>query len=165
MALDKKHYLPKKSDREYKGHFHPLYKLATPNKREYDRIESLLEEVVCDVVNGKSKSDIILKAQNGLYENQSKGVVYNTALEYYNAALSRLQVDEVDKDNAKTIIYGQYLNLYKEMMEEGNLIGAKQVLDSLTKLMGLDKPDNQTNVQINNNNDGTLSINFGFSEQ
>lgn len=161
-ALDKRHFLPNKKDRENKF-FHPVYKMGSNSLKEYQRIEDLLEEVVCDVINGKSKSDILLKAQNGLYENQKKGVTYQRATEYYNAALSRLEVDEPDKNNARQILYGMYLNIYREQMEEGNLVGAKQTLDSLTKLMGLDKPDSQTNVQINSN-DNKVEIKFGFQE-
>lgn len=162
MPLNKKHYLPNKKDREYKGHFHPLYKFATPNKREFQRIEDLLDEMTCSLVNGKSKSEIILMAQNGLFENQTKGVSYDTANEYYKAVLSRLQIDEPDKDNARSVFYQMYLQIYKEQMEEGNLMGAKATLDSLTKLMGLDKPMNQTNVQINNDDKNGITVNFGF---
>lgn len=158
--LNKKHFLPRKSDREYK-YFHPVYKMGTYSKKEYDRIEDLLDEASCDLINGLSKSDMLIKFENGLYGNQSKGVSHSQALEYYKAILSRLEIDEPDKDNARQIFYSMYLNLYKEQLELGNTIGAKQTLDSMVKLMGLDKQNPTTAVQINSNND-KVEINFGF---
>ena len=161
MSLDKRHYSPNKKDRKIEQNFHPIYKCAVPNKKNFERIEEILDEATCDFINGKSKSDILLKLENGLYNGQKKGLSYNTALEYYNAVLSRLQVDELEKDNAKSAFYAMYLNIYAEQMEVGNLVGAKQTLDSMVKLMGLDKtPD--TAIQINNSND-KVEIKFGFN--
>lgn len=160
MPLNKKHYLPNEKDRESKW-YHPVYKMGGKSAKEFQRIEDLLDEMTCDLVNGKAKSEIILKAQNGLYENQKKGVEYREASEYYKAILSRLQIDEPDKDNAKSAFYSMYLNIYREQLEEGNLMGAKATLDSMVKLMGLDKPTNA--IQVNNSSD-KVEIKFGFSE-
>lgn len=159
--LDERHFLPNKEDREYNGNYHPIYKLATPNKKEFERIENVLEEVTCDVVNGLPKSDILLKLKNGEYDSQSKGIGLRRANEYYSAVMSRLRVDSEEQiENARNIITSMYLNIYRECMEIGNHIGAKGALDSLSKVIGLDRPQ-QTNIQINNNDDG-LTINFNL---
>lgn len=164
MPLDKKHYLPNKKDRELTPHFHPIYKLSAPNKKEFDRVEKVLDEVTCDVVNGLPKSDIMLKLMNGEYENQNKGVHEDRAREYYNAVMSRMELDNDGQiENARNVFSSMYLNLYKECLEIGNHIGAKAALDSLVKLMGLDKPTNQTNIQVNNSSQG-LTINFGIND-
>lgn len=160
MSLDKKHYLPNKKDRVLDKHWHPIFKFATPNKKEFDRVENLLDEISCDVVNGKGKSEIMMKCRQGMYEHMSKGVSYNTASEYYNAVMSRLQLDEVDKDNAKSVFYSMYLNMYEEAMSIGNHMVAKGILDSMVKLMGLDKPNSQTNIQVNSDN---VKLSFGFN--
>lgn len=160
MPLNKKHYLPNKKDRECEGHYHPLYKMATPNKREFQRIEDLLDEITVDVVNGKGKSEILLRCRNGTYENMPKGVSLSTAEDYYKAVMSRLQLDEIEKDNARSVFYSMYLNMYEEAMSIGNHLVAKGILDSMVKLMGLDKPQ-QTNIQINNADEG-LTINFNL---
>lgn len=163
MALDKRHYLPKKSDRKYNGHFHPVYGWSTINKKEFDRIEALLEELVVDVINGKSKSDILEKCKLGMYENMEKGVTYQTATEYYKCVMNRLKLDEPESiDNARSVIFSMYLNLYNEAMESYDHLGARSTLDSMVKLLGLAKKDADTAIQINNTSDG-VTINFGFS--
>ena len=159
--IDKKHYLPKKKDRANKW-FHPIYKYNSKSQQEYNRIEDLLDEITVDVVNGLAKSDIFLKMESGLYENMKKGVKHDTALDYYRAVMSRLQIDEPDRDNAKNIFYSMYLNLYREQMEVGNTIGAKATLDSMVRLMGLDKPTNA--ILINSDKEGGITVNFGFSD-
>ena len=161
--LDKKHYSPNKSDRVMKQKFHPIYKMSTPNKKEFDRVEALLDECSADVINGVPKSDILLKLtdKNNLhYENQKKALTYPIAEEYYRAVMSRLSLDrERDLDTVKDALYGQYLNIYREAMEMGNYLAAKGALDSLVKLYGIDKPMNQTNIQVNSDD---IKISFGF---
>lgn len=161
MSLDKRHSLPNKKDRKV-DYFHPIYKHSSKSVKEFNRVEDVLDEVTCDLINGMSKSDILLKLHNGLYENQKKGITYPMALEYYNAVLNRLQIDEPEKDNARQVFYSMYLNLYREQMEVGNTLGAKATLDSMIKLMGLDRQSPTTAIQINSNND-TMEIKFGLN--
>ena len=99
--MDKKHFLPNAKDRKVEW-YHPLYKMSSKSLKEYNRVEDLLDECTCDLINGKSKSDIIIKLESGLYENQHKKVSHKTALEYYNCILSRLQIDEPEKDKGST---------------------------------------------------------------
>lgn len=160
MSLNKKHFLPNKSEREYK-YFHPIYKMGGHSLKEFQRIEDLLDDSTCDLINGLSKSEILLKFQNGMYEDQhGKGVSLNTAEEYYKAILSRLSLDrDRDVEQVKDALYSQYLNIYREAMESGNLMMAKSTLDSLVKLYGIDKqPENA--IQINST--GSVDIKFGF---
>lgn len=163
MSLDKKHFLPNHKDRKA-DFFHPIYKLGSKSLKEFNRVEEVLDQCTCDLINGLSKSDIIIKLENGLYESQTKKLTHNVALEYYNAVLSRLQIDEPEKDNARQVFYSMYLNLYREQMEIGNHIGAKATLDSMVKLMGLDKQNPSTAIQVNTNND-KVEINFGFPSE
>ena len=161
--MNKKHFLPNAEDRKNEW-YHPLYKYQSKSCKEYKRVEALLDEITCDLINGKSKSDIILALEQGdIYENQTKKVKHRTACDYYRAVISRLQLDEPDKDNARQIFYSMYLNLYREQLEMGNHIGAKATLDSMVKLMGLDKPVTNA-IQINSLEDGNVSINFGFEK-
>lgn len=164
MSLDKRHFMPKKADRDF-SYFHPIYKMASASKKEYDRVENLLDEATVDFINGKSKSDILLKLEAGLYPSQNKGINHNQAIQYFQAILSRLKIDEPDQDAAKSVFYSMYLNLYNEAMNSGNNMHAKQVLDSMVKLMGLDKPANQTNIQVNSDKENGITINFGYSSE
>lgn len=161
--MDKRHFLPKKEDRELKQFFHPVYKMGTHSKKEYDRVECLLDEISADVCNGLTFSEIMLHLkQNDRYENQKKPVKHNTAVEYIEAVKSRMALDRNrDIEQVKDALYTQYLNLYREALEAGNLITAKAVLDSLVKLYGIDKSPAAA-VQINTDKE-SVSINFGLN--
>ena len=165
MALDKRHYMPKKEDREHKTKWHPIYKYGSNSKKEYERIENLLDEISVDVCNGLTFSEIILHLKQGdRYEHQTKPIKDNTIKQYIDAVKSRLALDRSrDVEQVKDVLYTQYINLYREALEGGNLITAKSVLDSLIKLYGIDKPAQQTAVQINTNKEN-LNINFGFPD-
>lgn len=164
MPLDKRHFSPSKSEREIhvNDYYHPIYKTGGNNIKEYKRIEDLLDEATCDFINGLSKSDILIKFEKGLYDNQKKGVGHNIALQYYRAILSRLEIDEPNKDEAKYAFYSMYLNLYREAMEAGNRMEAKQILDSMVKLTGLDKQTPQTAIQVNGGD--KVEVKFGFEK-
>lgn len=163
MPISKKHYSPNKEDREVKQTFHPIYKMACPTKKEFDRVEEILDNVVCDIVNGLSKSDIYFKLKNGQYPLMKKGLAEPTCKEYYDAAMSRLKYDREEKEEAlKDKLYAMYENLYREAMVEGSNMQAKAVLDSIVKLAGLDKP--KTAIQINNTEKDGIVINFGFDK-
>ena len=164
MSLAKEHYLPRKTDREKKW-YHPIYQYGSHSQKEYNRIEALLDEITCDVVNGVSTSEILLYLQSGdRYENQKKPLSPVTANSYIDAVRSRLALDRNrDSEQVKDAIYSQYLQIYRESMENGNLMMAKSTLDSLVKLYGFDKAPT-TAVQINNSSDG-VTINFGFEKK
>lgn len=165
MSLDKRHYSPNKDERTTKQTFHPIYKMKSPAKKEFDRVEALLDEVTVDVVNGIPKSEIFLKLTDKEqlhYPHQNKALSYYVAEEYWRAIEARLALDRNrDCERVKDALYAQYLNIYREAVEMGNLMVAKATLDSLQKLYGIDKP-NQTNVQINSGDENKVEIKFGF---
>ena len=160
MSLDKRHFSPNKSDRQIKQWFHPLYRMESPSKKEFERIECLLDEVSVDVVNGLTFSEILLHLeQGGRYEHQKKPLSHQTAVQYVEAVKSRMALDRNrDHDQVKDVLYSQYLNLYREALEQNNIITAKQVLDSLVKLYGFDKAPAAA-VQINTDKE-QVNINF-----
>lgn len=157
MALDKRHFSPNKDERQCK-YFHPIYKYGSNSAKEFDRIERLLDEMSVDYINGKTKSDIYLKLASGGYKNGT--AVKKPAFdEYWRAIESRLSIDrERDMEQIKDALYAKYIALYEESVESGNILGAKSVLDSLMKLMGIDSK--QQNINIAPAND--ITIKFGF---
>lgn len=167
MSLDKRHYSPRPSERKMEKQFHPIYKCAVPNKKNFDRVEALLDEITTDLINGVARSEIIIKLtdKNELhYENQIKSLSYIAADEYLKAAYSRLSLDrDRDVEQVKDALYSQYLNIYRECLESGNLMAAKATLDSLVKLYGIDRAP-QNAIQINTDKENGVVINFGFSE-
>lgn len=163
MPISKKHYSPNPDDRKIEGTFHPIYKMACPNKKNFDRVEEVLDAVVCDIINGKSKSDIYFKLKNAEYPNMKKGLADPTIKEYYDAAMSRLRYDREEKEEAlKDKLYAMYQNLYNEAMESGENMQAKSILDSIVKMAGIDKPKPTVQISPEQNDNGKISITFGF---
>ena len=139
-----------------------VYNGFKANCKKYQEIEDLIYALTCDIVNGVSRSDIITKLKEGLYKEHPKQYKESTAIAYYCTAMQRLKEDrEIDAETLKDKLYSQYYQLYKDAIENGNVIGAKAVLDSIAKTF-LDVDKKNTNIQVNANTDG-VTINFGFA--
>ena len=165
-TLAKEHYYPDPEKRKKEGYFHPLYKYTEMNKKKFERVEDILDEMTCDVANGHSKTDIIQKLERGAYPNQKgKGLSSCTAHTYYDCVMQRLKVDRTrDVEQARDILWSRYEGLLSEAIDSGNRIEAKAILDSMAKFMGLDKQP-QTAIQINNTDKEGITINFGFAKE
>ena len=138
-----------------------FYNGKMANTKKYQEIEDLIAALVCDLVNGVSRSDIITKLKEGLYDEQPQPYKESTAVNYYWAATQRLKEDrEEDIDNLKDKLYSQYYQLYQDAMLVGNTIGAKSVLDSIAKLF---IGDNK-NVNVTGNLNEKVNISFGFEK-
>lgn len=127
--------------------------------KKYQEIEDLIAAITADIVNGVSRSDIITKLKEGMYEEQSQPYKESTAVNYYWAGTKRLREDrEEDIEVLKDKLYSQYYQLYADAMLVGNTIGAKSVLDSIAKLFIGDTK----NVNLNGKLDEKINISFGF---
>jgi len=126
------------------------------------RADEIVDQVYCDMVNGHSNSDIIMKFENQQYEGQKKAIKYRTALDYINAAKSRLKYDfESDMKDLRADVYAKLLAVYADAIADDDRYNALGALDKILKLGGIDKP--QTAIQINGGEDGGITVNFGFS--
>ena len=130
------------------------------------RTDKIVDEVYVDIINGFSKSDIVQKMSEGLYENQNgKPIKERTALEYLAAAQQRLAFDfEKNAETLRADLYAKLTSVYQEAIQKGDRYNAIQAIQTLMKLTGvaLDKPQN--NIQINANKEG-ININFGFKKE
>lgn len=130
--------------------------------KKYQEIEDLIAAITADIVNGVSRSDIITKLKEGMYEEQSQPYKESTAVNYYWAGTKRLREDrEDDIEVLKDKLYSQYYQLYADAMLVGNTIGAKSVLDSIAKLFIGDTK----NVNLNGKLDEKINISFGFDAE
>ena len=130
---------------------------------KYDKADALTSLVYCDIANGVSRSDIIQKITNGLYEGMERPLKPRQAAYYYNAGLDRFAVDcDVEAEKLRNMFYGRYETILAECMKNGDVFNARATLDSMAKIF-LGVKDNQTNIQINNNKEG-ITIHFGFSK-
>lgn len=133
-------------------------------EKQFNRADMLLQEVVCDIVNGLTKNDIILKFKQKGYENQKKSIGESQAKNYIYMAYKVMQEDRVEEsDKLRDQLYAQYLMLYNDCVQVGNSIVAKQILDSIAKIFLPSQPN--TAIQINSDKENGVTINFGFSNE
>lgn len=135
-------------------------KLSQRQLDEYDRVERLINEVQCDLVNGVLRSDIFRKFNEGLYENLGEKKIGERQIQnYINAAWEKMKEDRVEKVNElRDMLFSQYMALYNDAVMDGNTIAAKSCLDSIAKIF---LPD-EKNLNLNAKVDGEIIIDFGF---
>lgn len=164
MPISKKHGLPKKEDRKPSAN-----RVKLPGGRyrathitKFYQVDEVVDHVYCDIANGVSKSDILQKLTNGLYEPQDKPLGQASADDYYNAAVERFRLDKSpDEEQMRAIFYGRYEALLEEAVKKGDIYNARAVLDSMSKIFGIERKTPDTAIQVNTNND-SVQINFGF---
>ena len=128
---------------------------------QFNRADMLLQEVVADLVNGYVKNDIIMKFANKEYEYQKKPIKEGQAKNYIKMAYLLMAEDRVkERDELRDQLFEQYMMLYNDAVVNGNTIVAKQVLDSITKTF---LNDEAKQITVSGSGDGTVNINFSFS--
>ena len=138
-----------------------LSKLANKHVKykDYEYVEGMLSLVICDIINGLQKSDVIKKLEEQLYEGQRQPYTYKTAEMYYYTAMQRIREDrEQEVEELRDKLYSQYYSLYADAVKNGNTIGAKMILDSIAKVFAV-TPDKKVDIQVNNDK---VNISFGF---
>lgn len=127
------------------------------------RADHIVDQVYCDLCNGKAKSECLLKLTNGQYDGQLRPIKERTAYDYIASAVDRLHYDmEAQMEDIRADLYGKLLTVYNDAMMHNDRYSAIGALSTMMKLVGADKSQ-QTNIQINNNTDG-VTINFGFDK-
>ena len=159
--LAKSHGNKSKADRKAKKN--PLAKEVKGYVEKYNKADDLVELVYCDIANGVSRSVAIDKIMKGAYENVP--VKARQAAYYYNRALDRFAVDtDIEADKLRKMFYGRYEALLEEAVKKGDIFNAKGILDSMSKIfLGVDKQ--QTNILINSDKEGGVTVNFGFDKK
>ena len=130
------------------------------------RADKIVDEIYVDLCNGLTKSDVVQKMAEGLYEHQNgKAIKERTALDYLRAAMQRMAFDyEKDAEQLRADLYTKLTAVYADAVEHNDRYNAINALQTLMKLTGvaMDKPQN--NIQVNANKEG-ISINFGFKKE
>lgn len=160
--LAKSHGNKSKADRKAKKN-PPSKKGAATLTDAYNKADDLVELVYCDIANGVSRSVIIDKIMKGLYDN--KPLKARQSAEYYNRALDRFAVDtDIEAERLRDMFYGRYEALLEEAVKKGDIYNARGILDSMAKIfLGVDKQ--QTNILINSDKEGGVTVNFGFEKK
>lgn len=159
--LNKDHLIPQKAKR-YKKTLHSNDKHQAAS---FNKADDIIDEVYVDICNGVARSDIEQKLMKGIYQPQDgKGKSYTMAKKYYNTALERMHYNtDIEHEKLKALFYNRYESLLEEAVKRGDVFNARAVLDSMAKIfLGTDK--NNTNILINSDKDGGITVNFGFDK-
>lgn len=163
--LSKSHSLPSKKDRKAKKN-PVLSDGGVPTlTKQYTKSDDLVGLVYVDIANGVSRSDCIEKITKGLYEGMERPLATRTAHNYYNAALDRFAVDcDIEAEKLRKMFYGRYESLLADAIEKGDIYNARGILDSMSRIFGVERKTPDTAIQINSDKENGITINFGFQK-
>lgn len=150
-----------KSKKVRKAKKTPASKGCPTLTEDYNKADDLVSLVYVDICNGVSRSDVIQKLQLGEYGN--KPIKARQSAYYYNAALDRFAVDtDIEAEKLRDMFYARYETILAECMKRNDMFNARATLDSMAKIFLGIRDGNQTNIQVNSDKDGGITINFGF---
>jgi hypothetical protein len=150
-----------KSKKVRKAKKTPASKGCPTLTEDYNKADDLVSLVYVDICNGASRSDVIQKLQLGEYGN--KPIKARQSAYYYNAALDRFAVDtDIEAEKLRDMFYARYETILAECMKRNDVFNARATLDSMAKIFLGVRDGNQTNIQVNSDKDGGITINFGF---
>lgn len=163
--LSPSHSNKSKADRKAKRTIIAKGQIPTLTEK-YNKAEMLTDLVYVDIANGVSRSDIIQKITTGVYECMERPLAKRTAAFYYTAALDRFAVDtDIEMEKLRNVFYGRYESLFADAVKRGDIFNAKNILDSMARIFGIEKKTPQNAIQINSGQDSGVTINFGFKEK
>lgn len=159
--FSKKHSLPTYEERKeaIKGRIGAA-------RQKWLKADHIVDQVYCDLCNGFTKSDVLLKLTSAKYDGQDKHLSERTAYDYIAAAVDRLHFDmEAKQEELRADLYGKLMTVYQDAIEHSDRYSAIGALQTVMKLTGCAVPSQpQTAIQINNNTEG-ITINFGFTKE
>lgn len=162
MPIAKSHSNPDKEKRVAKSSSNGRGGYLAKTK-EYKNAEDVIDQVYCDIANGRTKTEIIKMLKNGHY---GKTMQTRNAYDYYNAAVDRFCTEKNEQaDKLRAIYFGRFETLYRDAIQKGDIYNANNILQSVCRIFGLEAPKSpETAIQINNDKDG-VTINFGFKKE
>ena len=119
----------------------------------------VIEAMYSDCIRGKQKYQIREKFVDGKYDNSSTSD--RSFYEYWNVMIDKFAEEfEENKKQLKSKFVARYLYLYEKMIDKNDLKGAREVLDSLKKMTGMDEP-----IEANIDLSGELIVDFGLGDE
>ena len=161
MPIAKSHGDPDKANRKPKPSSDGRGGFMAKTK-VYKQADEIIDQIYCDIANGKTKTEIINMLKNGDY---GKTMQSRNARDYYNAAVSRF-CDEKNEEaeKLKAIYFGRFETLYADAIKKGDIYNANNILQSVCRIFGLEAPKSPTTqVNVQNNSD-VIKISFGFQQ-
>lgn len=159
MSLSPTHSRASKKNRKMIDNGKPIQNVMS-QELQYSKSDELVELVYVDIANGASRSDCIQKLKEGTYGN--KPYSPRQSQYYYNAALDRFAVDtDIEAEKLRNVFYGRYESLLNDAIEKGDIYNARGILDSMSRIFGVEKKMPQNAIQIQGG-DEKIVINFGL---
>ena len=62
------------------------------------------------------------------------------------------------------MFYGRYESLLADAIEKGDIYNARCILDSMSRIFGVERKTPDTAIQINSDKENGITINFGFQK-
>lgn len=116
----------------------------------------VIEAMYNDCIRGKQKYQIREKFVEGKYDNSSKSD--RSFYEYWNDMVDKFAEEfEENREKLKSKFVARYLFLYEQMINDKKYKEAREVLDSLKRMTGMDDPI-QAEIDVN----GGFVIDFGL---
>ena len=144
------------------AHRPPTNTVSRTMTEMYTTADETVDSVYADIANGVSRSDCLQKIQQGMYGN--KPVKARQSAYIYNAALDRFAVDcDIEAERLRNVFFGRYEALLEEAVKKGDLYNARGILDSMSRIFGVERKTPDTAIQINSDKDGGITVNFGFN--
>lgn len=130
----------------------------------YKQVDEIIDQVYCDIANGRTKSEIMIMLKNGSYGN--KKLKQRSAIDYYNAAINRFMEEKNEEaEKLRAIYFGRFETLYRDAIEKGDIYNANNILQSVCRIFGLEQKTPSTAIQINSDKENGVTINFGFVDK
>lgn len=163
--LSKTHGKQSKLDRKAKKN--PPIKGGVPTLTEaYNKADDLVSQCYVDIANGVSRSVVIDKITKGAYKGMERPLAPRTAANYYNAALDRFAVDtDIEAEKLRQMFYTRYESLLEEAVKKGDIYNARGILDSMSRIFGVERKTPDTAIMINSDKEGGVTVNFGFKKE
>lgn len=118
----------------------------------------VIEAMYNDCIRGKQKYQIREKFVEGKYDNSSKSD--RSFYDYWQSMIDKFAEEfEENKKQLKSKFIARYLYLYEQMIDKNDLKGAREVLDSLKKMTGMDEP-----IEADITLTGDLVVDFGLDD-
>lgn len=162
MGLAKSHFDPDPKNRKAKKYV-LNGQIKVFKGKAYAKAEAIIDLVYVDIINGTTRTHIIKKLVEGLYDPQEgKGFKESYAREFYQAAFARLKADTaINREEAMALLLSRFDSVYSDCTLLGDHHAAIRALENLAKLYGLGKDESKT-VEISKTDD-KIKITFGFA--
>ena len=163
MSLSPTHSRASKKNRKMIDNGKPIQNVMA-QELQYSKSDELVEKVYVDIANGASRSDCIQKLCDGVYTDYKYS--RRQAQNYYNAALDRFAIDtDIEAEKLRNVFYGRYESLLNDAIEKGDIYNARGILDSMSRIFGVEKKMPTNAIQIKSDVEGGITVNFGFADE